>query len=136
MVTRSEPDYAWDFCGGHLAVDFTNTVGSRGSAPQEHFTTYADILSWADARGVLPPAEVRRLHAIADRNPTQAREAVLVVRSLREALYQVLSAAAAGRTPPRADLARVNTHVELAYARAHLAPHGGRLALSFDAAAP
>jgi len=136
MVTRSEPDYLWDFCGGHLAVDFTNTVGSRGSTPQEHFTTYGDILSWADARGVLPPAEVRRLHAIADRNPTQAHEAVLVVRSLRESLYQVLSAAAAGRTPPRADLARTNTHVEMAYSRAHLTPRAGRLALSFDDAAP
>src|SRR5438445_412544 len=29
MVTRSEPDYAWDFCGGHLAIDFTNTVRRR-----------------------------------------------------------------------------------------------------------
>jgi len=47
MVTRSEPEYAWDFCGGHLAVDFTNTVGDRGGAPQEHLRVYADVLSIA-----------------------------------------------------------------------------------------
>jgi predicted RNA-binding Zn ribbon-like protein len=136
MVTRSEPDYVWDFCGGHLSVDFTNTVGSRGSTPEEHFTTYGDILSWAEARGVLPPAEARRLRTIADRNPTQAREAVVEMRALRESLYQVLSAAASGRTPPRADLARVNAHVEMAYSRAHLAPRARRLALTFDDPAP
>ena len=29
-VRRSEPAYTFDFCGGHAAIDFTNTVGSRG----------------------------------------------------------------------------------------------------------
>ncbi len=132
MVTRSEPDYAWDFCGGHLAVDFTNTIGSRGGTPDEHLTTYGDVLSWAETRGVLPPAAARRLHTIAARNPTQAREAVVEMRALRESLYRVLSAAGSRRTPPRADLARLNAHVEMAFSRARLATRGGRLTLAFD----
>src|SRR5947208_2886215 len=32
MVTRSEPGYAWDFCGGYLAIDFTNAVARRVDA--------------------------------------------------------------------------------------------------------
>jgi|SRR5262249_12288115 len=135
MVTRSEPGYAWDFCGGHLAVDFTNTVGSRGGTPKEHLNTYGDILSWAETRGVITAADARRLRTVADRNPTQAREAVVEMRALRESLYQVLAAAGAGRTPPRVDLARLNTYVELAYSRAHLVPRAARLALAFDDAA-
>jgi len=133
MVTRSEPEYAWDFCGGHLAVDFTNTVGDRGGAPQEHLRVYADALSWAEARGVLGAAEARRLRTIAGRHPTAAGEAVAELRALRESLYRVLSAAGRGRTPPRADLARVNASVELAFSRARLARRGGRFALAFDA---
>jgi len=131
-VTRSEPDYAWDFCGGHLAVDFTNTVGDRGAEPQEHFNSYGDVLSWAETRRVLGAAEARRLRTLAGRNPTLAREAVVELRALRESLYRVLSAAGPGRTPPRADLARLNAHVELAFSRAHLAARGGRFALAFD----
>jgi len=131
-VTRSEPDYAWDFCGGHLAVDFTNTVGDRGAAPHEHFNTYGDVLSWAEAHEMLGPADIRRLRAAAQRNATQAREAVVEMRALRESLYHVLLAAGSGRTPPRADLARLNAHVEMTFSRAHLAPRRGRLTLAFD----
>jgi predicted RNA-binding Zn ribbon-like protein len=131
MVTRSEPDYAWDFCGGHLAVDFTNTVGDRGATPHEHFNTYGDVLSWADTRGVLTAAETRRLRSAAERRPTEAHEAVVEIRALRESLYRILTAAGAGRTPPGADLARLNTHVEVAFARARLARRRGRLALAF-----
>src|SRR5262249_41472906 len=132
MVTRSEPGYAWDFCGGHLAVDFTNTVGSRGGTPEEHFNTYADVLSWAKTRGAVTATVARGLRTAAERNGTQAREAVVEMRALRESLYQVLAAAGAGRTPPRADLARLNAHIEVACSRAHLAPQAGRLALAFD----
>jgi predicted RNA-binding Zn ribbon-like protein len=133
MVTRSEPGYTWDFCGGHLAIDFTNTVGSRGGTPEEHFNTYGDVLSWADARGAVTRAEAQRLSGDAERNPRDAREAVASVRALRESLYRVIAATAGGRTIPASDLARLNAHVEPAFARAHLVPHRGRLELAFEA---
>ena len=49
---RSDPDYVFDFCGGQLAIDFTNTVGSRGGEPEEHLQTFGDLLAWAEARGI------------------------------------------------------------------------------------
>src|SRR5256885_4444409 len=96
-VTRSEPGYLWDFCGGHLAIDFTNTVGSRGSAPEEHFNVYADVVSWAEARGVIGRAEAQRLRQDAARRPAAAAEALASVVALRESLYRVIAAAASGR---------------------------------------
>src|SRR5438128_575343 len=66
MVTRSEPGYAWDFCGGHLAIDFTNTVGSRRETREEHFKVYEDVLSWAETRRVIARAEAQRLRPCAD----------------------------------------------------------------------
>src|SRR5882672_2472225 len=131
MVTRSEPDYAWDFCGGHLAIDFTNTVGSRGGVSKEHFNTYADVVSWAEARGVIGRADAQRLRREAARRPAAAAEALASVVALREAVYRVIAAVASGRKPAGGDLARVNASVGASLSGAHLRPHGGRLELSF-----
>lgn len=134
MVTRSEPRYAWDFCGGHLAIDFTNTVGSRGGVPEEHFNTYGDVVSWAEARGVMGRAEARRLRQDAARRPAAARDARASVVALREALYRVIDAASSGRKPAAADLARVNAGVGASFSGARLRPDRGRLELSFEGA--
>jgi predicted RNA-binding Zn ribbon-like protein len=133
MVTRSEPDYVWDFCGGHLAIDFTNTVGSRGSAPEEHFNVYWDAVSWAEARGLVAHAEAQRLNAAAGREPGHATEALAALVALRESLYRVIAAAAAGRRAPAADVAVLNAHVAAAYEHARLAPRGTAFTLTYDA---
>jgi len=131
MVTRSEPDYVWDFCGGDVALDFTNTVGNRGDAPQEHFNAYADVVSWAETRGVIGRTQAKQLRQEADRDATAAAEALASVRALRESLYRALAAAASGRKPAAADLARINAAVGASFSGAHLRPHGGRLELRF-----
>jgi predicted RNA-binding Zn ribbon-like protein len=131
MVTRSEPEYVWDFCGGHVALDFTNTVGNRGDNPEEHFNAYADVVSWAETRRVIGRTEAKRLRQEAARHAGAAVEALASVRALRESLYRALAAAASGRTPPTADLARINTAIGVSFSGAHLRPHGGRLELRF-----
>jgi predicted RNA-binding Zn ribbon-like protein len=133
-VTRSEPGYPWDFCGGDLAIDFTNTVGSRGASRDEHLNLYGDVLAWADARRALPRAELQRLAAEADQSPGRARDALAALVKLREGLYRVIGVAADGRAARPADLAVVNDAVARVYRGAALAPHAGRLALTFDAA--
>ena len=133
MVTRSEPGYVWDFCGGELSIDFTNTIGSRGGEAREHLGTYADLVSWAETRGVLGRAEARRLRQEAAKAPAAARDALAAAIALREALYRTIAAAAAGHKPTPSDLAQINAHVEASFAGAHLEPSKGRLALAFDA---
>jgi predicted RNA-binding Zn ribbon-like protein len=133
MVTRSQPGYVWDFCGGHAAIDFTNTVNSRGGEPGEHFNVYGDVLSWAEARGVLTRAQTQRLAAAAAREPGRARLALAELVALREAIYRVLAAAAAGRRAAAADLAALNGAVAAAFAHARLAAHARAFTLEFDA---
>jgi predicted RNA-binding Zn ribbon-like protein len=131
MVTRSEPGYAWDFCGSHLAIDFTNTVGSRGGTPEEHFNVYEDVLSWAEARGVIGRVDAQRLRHDAARRPAAARAALASVVAVREALYRVIAAAASGRRASVSDLAQINAHVDAAFSGAHLRTDRGRLELTF-----
>jgi predicted RNA-binding Zn ribbon-like protein len=134
MVTRSEPDYAWDFCGGQLALDFTNTVGSRGSEPEEHFHVYGDVLSWAESSGALTRAQAQRLAAAAGGDPAQARQATQALVALRESIYRVVAAAASGKRPPPADLEVVNAQVADAWTHPKLVAKGGALTLAFEAA--
>jgi predicted RNA-binding Zn ribbon-like protein len=131
MVTRSDPAYVWDFCGGQLAIDFTNTVGSRGDTPEEHFITYADVVSWAQTRRVLPAAHARRLLHEAELRPAAAVDALSSLRALRESLYRTMAAIVSGRKPSATDLAVLNTSMRTSYAGAQLRPHDGRLELAF-----
>src|SRR6059036_3696342 len=112
---RSEPEYTFDFCGGQLAIDFTNTVGSRGGAPEEHLRTFGDLVAWAEARGILPRAGAARL-----RRAAAARAALGRALELREALYRVIEAAAATGRPAPADLAIVNAQVRETFSRMRL----------------
>jgi predicted RNA-binding Zn ribbon-like protein len=126
---RSEPDYEFDFCGGHLALDFTNTVGSRGTEPKDHFNTFGDVLAWAQARRVISRAEAVMLKRKAAANPDGARRAFRHAIDLREALYAVLAAFAIGGKPDAESLARLNRHVLKTFGAAQLAPSGAGLAL-------
>ncbi len=131
-IRRSDPGYAFDFCGGQIAIDFTNTVGSRGGTPEEHLRTGGDVIAWAEARGLLRRADAGRLRRRAARQPAAARAAMAEALVLREALYRVIAAAAAGRQSSDADLAIVNGHLCDALARLRLTPQRG----SFELLAP
>jgi len=132
MVTRSEPGYAWDFCGGQLAIDFTNTVGSRGGAPEEHLRTFGDLVAWAEARGILSRAGSTRLRREAAHRPAAARAALAGALVLREALYRVIEAAAAKRRPAPADLAIVNAQLRETFSRMRLSDRRSRLELTTE----
>jgi predicted RNA-binding Zn ribbon-like protein len=129
-VLRSEPDYVFDFCGGQLAIDFTNTVGSRGEAPAEHLRTFGDLLAWAEARGVLTRPAAQRLRRAAASRPGSARTALADAVAVREALYRVIAAAAAARAPAPADLAIVNGHVRKTFSCMQWADQHSRLELT------
>jgi predicted RNA-binding Zn ribbon-like protein len=131
MVTRSEPHYRWDFCGGQLAVDFTNTVGDRGATATEHLNVYGDVLSWAETRGVIAHAEAQRLSAVAARNAAGARDATTTLVALREALYRTIAASARRQRPAASDLTLINTWVAAAYGQPSLASRRGVTSLTF-----
>lgn len=126
---RSEPGYTFAFCGGQLAIDFTNTVGSRGDGPTEHLNTFGDIVAWAEARGVVGRGDAAALRREAASAPEKAKRAVREARELREALYGVFRAIAEQRKPKTTDVDRVNRAVAEIYGRATLAPSGGRFVL-------
>jgi predicted RNA-binding Zn ribbon-like protein len=128
-VERSQPDYRFDFCGGHVALDFANTVGSRGDHAEEHFNTYGDVIAWAEVRGVVTKTEAARLKREAAADPDTARAAFRRAIKLRDALYQVFLRRTAGKAPAADDLATLNRFVTDTYRAARLAVDGDRVVL-------
>src|SRR5215467_10522337 len=117
---RSQPDYVFDFCGGHLAVDFTNTVSDRLGDPSDHLNTFGDVVAWGEACAVLSRKAATALREQAAADPDRAQHAWRKALALREALYHVLVAAASRRRPRSGDLAVVNDHVSVVFQSAAL----------------
>ena len=136
MVTRSDPGYRFDLCGGHPAIDFTNTVGNRLEAPEEHLRTFGDLLAWAETAGILARGDLVRIRRAAEQDSAAARRAVARAVELREALYAVLVARAEGRKPDAEPLSRLNDAIAQTYRTAHLEVAGRRAALATPAADP
>jgi len=84
--------------GGHVALDFTNTVDSRGERWGPDFLgTYLDLVVWAQRAQLIDGSEVDLLLQAAKANPNEADEALNRAKRLREALHAVFAAEARGR---------------------------------------
>jgi len=136
MVTgtaaRTE-NYTFDLSGGRLCLDFANTVGDRGTdQPSEHLGSYADFLAWAEQAGATTARAARGLRRAAGARPAQARQVLADAIRLRESLYRVFAAVAAGRTPRAPDLAIVNAALPAAFEHSRLVPSPGGFTLAAD----
>src|SRR4051794_41884070 len=84
--------------GGHTALDFTNTVNSRGAVPGgDVLQAYGDLLDWGVRVGVLGAEEAAALRDVAGAAggaPPSRAEA------MPAGLYRPFSGASAGRGGP------------------------------------
>ncbi len=108
-------EYTFDFSGGMLCLDFSNTVSNRaGAKPIEHLQRYEDWLAWWRQAG---QGDTKILEKLARRHPGRARTTLERVLTLRESLYAIFAAIAAQREPPRQALAALNRALLGAMAR-------------------
>ena len=133
-----EPKEVFEFNGGRLCLDFINTMRARPlSERAESINEYGDLLSWARQATILTPGEAAGVAEQARRHLRAAREALAQAVSLREALYSVLSARAAGLPAPATDLRTINRAIGKAMTRAGLAPGvGGRFEWDWPGSTP
>jgi predicted RNA-binding Zn ribbon-like protein len=118
-VTSTEtPITAQELPEPAVCLDFANSVSGTREHPREELFSYADLLAWCRSAGVVTDAEASRLAEVAAAAPVAAAAVFARAIALREAIYRVFSAVAAGRPVATADLALVNA--ELASAQAAL----------------
>jgi predicted RNA-binding Zn ribbon-like protein len=124
---RRNPQAAptFDLSGGALGLDFANTWSDRGRPQTEKLRGYRDLLSFALQAGLLNRGEEARLARRAEREPQAAEAALALGRGLREALYRIFSAVAAGREPAASALELLNTALPAALCHLRLERRGG-----------
>ncbi|MFL6263400.1 MAG: CGNR zinc finger domain-containing protein [Thermoanaerobaculia bacterium] len=119
-----EQDPTFDLSGGALGLDFANTWSDRGRPETDKLCGYPDLLAFARQAGLLTEGEEVRLAARAGRDPRAAAAALARARGLRETLYRIFSALAAGGAPEPADLERLNAALPEALSRLRLERRG------------
>lgn len=121
--------------GDRLCLDFANTVDPRHSDhPREFLTSYADLVAWAAHAGAIAVGDAARLLAEATHRPGEAARTFQFARTLRQALYGVFSAIAAGEVASTVDVDVLNhAHVE-AMTQARISVVPGGYAWSWDGA--
>jgi predicted RNA-binding Zn ribbon-like protein len=114
--------------GGHLALDFVNTVGGLRDQPpspdDELLDSYEDIVVWCVRLGVISEADGRALVRAAARDEKAARRTLRRARELRELVYAIFRPIADGAEPPAELLDKLRDADRDALATARLAPAG------------
>jgi predicted RNA-binding Zn ribbon-like protein len=125
-VTADSPatgEGAFELDAGRLCLDFTNTVRSRPLSDKvDLIGSYEDLLSWARQATILTPGETAALGDLARQQPRAAADALTQTLGLREALYRVFSARAAGLPASGSDLHTINKSIGKAMSKAGLSP--------------
>ena len=98
--------------GGHLALDFVNTVGGLRVQPpspaEELLDDYVDLTIWWARVGVISERQAASLRAVAKRDERAGQRALRSAKELRDELvYPIFRAIADGEEPPRELLDRL-----------------------------
>jgi len=127
-ILESSTDWGarWPYSSvaGALCLEFANTLGNRTAVPsdEEDLRDYADLLMWAERMGVLPVARVAALRAWAATYPAEATATFIQAITLRETIYRVFAAVAAGDVPAPDDLSYLTTAYRAAMGHAVVIP--------------
>jgi predicted RNA-binding Zn ribbon-like protein len=105
MVENVVPERFFDFTGGLLCLDYTNTVEDRPDVqPQELLKSYHDLVSWGQQAQVLTEQEARQLLEEAEHHPAEAYEVLQRAVTIREAIFRIFKSVAEEVSPEENDL--------------------------------
>ncbi|MGQ0562257.1 MAG: CGNR zinc finger domain-containing protein [Gemmatimonadota bacterium] len=115
----------FDMIGGRTCLDFVNTGSQRRVGPfNEELNSYEDLLAWGSQADQLTLAEASHLNARGAQDAQGAKEVLERARALREAIYRVFTARAAGAVLPAADLKLISEEHARAAVNRVLTPTG------------
>jgi predicted RNA-binding Zn ribbon-like protein len=111
-------------------LDFANTLSWRTSEqPEEKLGSYAALVEWGRKTGIVSAGEARAMLQAGQASKGVLKRAV----SLRESIYRILAAQAAGRRARPSDLAILNETVREALGHLRLVPQAKSFAWRWPA---
>ena len=113
----------FDLDAGVDSLAFANTLDGRlDPQTREQLQHYDDLVAFAHQASLLDEPEASGLRAMAMANPAAAQGVLKQAIALRETIYRIFSAVAAGRAPENRDLAALNHDLCVAMAHSRLVP--------------
>jgi predicted RNA-binding Zn ribbon-like protein len=124
----------WSFDSGDLALDFANTAEWHASdQPADNITSFQDLVSWAQAAGVLSEERAKQLRAHEERNPRKTSRALSRAIRLRELIYRIFSATASNAAPDAVDIEWFNADLSKALSHARISDIDGEFIWEWQA---
>src|SRR4051812_50198358 len=100
MIEIEAETSRFEFIGGWLSLDFTNTISMYvGGRTGERYHSYEDLVQWGLEAGVLSREQARGLLERARIEPEEAERVQARGLALREAIHWIFSAVADDRQP-------------------------------------
>src|SRR5690348_15409185 len=119
--------------GGRPSIAFANSVLWRRSAtPRDLIEGYPDLVEHLERLDGLPASDPDALRDLAEADAAGAQTALERAVELRELLFRVLSAVAAGDAPAAEDLSAFNAAAAGALARSRVTSADGGFRRSWD----
>lgn len=122
--------------GGHLCLDFVNTVGGRESILSdqildykifgEMINDYFDLLAWSKVTGLLSESEVQELFIESQKQENLENLKIITAQAinLREVIYRICKAIISKKAPRLLDLDILNQTLTIAYSHTYLVFEG------------
>ncbi|KQS85025.1 hypothetical protein ASG68_24905 [Rhizobium sp. Leaf453] len=112
--------------GGHTALDFVNTVDSRGERWGPDFlNSFSDLVTWARRLDVISQEEQDVLLSRATKSPAEAQTELDQAKKLREVLHRIFLSESDGALVADQDLALLTSVAKRAQSRRSLQQHAG-----------
>ena len=129
MITATDLEVPFPAVGGHLALNFVNTVNARSNefphpVTNERLKNYIRLVGWGRKMGILNDTEVEELLKEAELNPAGAEATLSRAISFREAIYRIFVSIEADLSPAAADLGVLNDALPEALAQLQIVPEG------------
>jgi predicted RNA-binding Zn ribbon-like protein len=120
-MTTVKPEENLNLESGWLCLDFANTAEWHLSEqPTERLTSYAELITWARSISLLPDRAAQQLLRAADQHPSEAARVLDRAVALREAIYHIFVAVAAGKIPSADDQSTLNAELSRSMAKSRL----------------
>ncbi len=133
MEQEPEKVKDFEFIGGNLSLDFTNTIdGLRGKDAQEGLTDYADLLDWSRQAGIISVAQASQLTQFSLERLSETKIVYERAIALREAIYHIFSAAASRKKPLKGDVDLLNGELTAALGKQELKLFQDRYQLTWN----
>ena len=133
MPEATTSPYRFQFIGGELCLDFTNTAHGRGTEGHtDNLVDYSALIAWSKHAGAIDAGETETLLTTAERHRRAAEAVRRRAVELRERLHRCFLALNRGAKPHPRDLDGINQELAAALPHARLMPDADGFTWSWD----